>query len=124
MGVDRLGIRNDIPRALCVFARCYNLPVTQIAKFDPKVWAGWEKKFVEEEIEAYRNATPEEPTEVIPEHDLMTPGEVCAKLRWSLRTLYRNTKARKLGYVKRDGRLKFRRVDVEGYDKKRYISEK
>jgi excisionase family DNA binding protein len=98
--------------------------VNQIDKFDPLVWADWEKKFVEEEIEAYRNATPEEPTEVNAEHDLMTAEEVCAKLRWSMSTLRRNTRSRKLAHIKRDGRVMFKRTDVERYDKKRYISEK
>jgi excisionase family DNA binding protein len=91
---------------------------------DPKVWGDWQTKFIEEEIEAYRDQVPEESAEVIPEHELMTGDEVCTKLRWSLRTLYRNTKARKLPYVKRDGRLMFKRADVERYDKKRYVPEK
>lgn len=88
------------------------------------MWANWEERFIREEEEAYRQQPAEEPTEAIPEHELMTAGEVCGKLDWSLRTLYRNTKVRKLGYVKTEGTLKFRRVDVEGYDKKWYISEK
>jgi hypothetical protein len=77
-----------------------------------------------EEEEAYRNAPAEEPTEAIPAHDLMSPKEVLERLRWSLSTLRRNTKSRKLAYIKRDGKVWFKLYDVERYDKKRYIPEK
>jgi excisionase family DNA binding protein len=91
------------------------------------LWQDWENQFLREEQEdAYREATPDDadqPAQPIAEHDLMTAKEVCAKLRWSLSTLRRNTRSRKLAYIKRDGRVKFRRADVERYDKKRYISE-
>jgi hypothetical protein len=92
--------------------------------FNSLTWADWERKFVDEEIEAYREQGPEEPAEVIPAHDLMDAKEVCTKLRWSMATLRRNTKSRKLAHIKRDGRVMFRRADVERYDKKRYIPEK
>ena len=93
-------------------------------KFDPVAWTNWEQRFLREEEEAYRDQTAEEPTEPIPTHELMTPVEVCTKLRWSLSTLRRNTKSRKLAYIKRDGRVWFKRADVERYDGKRYIREK
>ena len=82
------------------------------------------KRFLLEEEEAYRQQTPEEPTEPISAHELMSTKEVCEKLQWSRSTLLRNIRARKLAYIKRDGRLKFRRADVERYDQKRYIREK
>ena len=94
------------------------------AHFDPLVWANWEEKFLREEEEAYRNAPPEEPAEPIPTHDLMSAKEVLDKLRWSLSTLRRNTKSRKLPYIKRDGKVWFKRADVENYDKRRYVPEK
>lgn len=98
--------------------------MTKEIKFDPLVWANWVEKFEAEEEENYHDTPAEEPAVAIPEHDLMDAKEVCTKLRWSLSTLKRNTKARKLGYIKRDGKLMFKRVDVERYDKKRYVSEK
>jgi len=91
---------------------------------DSEVWRDWEKRFLLEEEEAYRQQTPAEPTEAVPAHDLMSTKEVCAKLQWSRSTLLRNIRARKLAYIKRDGRLMFRRADVERYDQKRYIREK
>jgi hypothetical protein len=39
-------------------------------------------------------------------------------------TLRRNTKSRKLAHIKRDGKLFFKRADVERYDKKRYVPAK
>jgi hypothetical protein len=93
-------------------------------KFDQLVWQSWEEKFFQEEVEAYRNGTPEEPAEVIPQHELMTAKEVCAKKRWSMSKLKRNIKARKLAYIKEDRRLWFRRADVERYEEKRYIRAK
>ena len=85
---------------------------------------GWEERLLRDLAdECIEQANNEEANAAIPEHELMTATEVCKKLAWSLSTLRRNTKARKLAYIKRDGRLKFRRADVERYDKKRYISE-
>lgn len=40
-----------------------------------------------------------------------------------LATLYRNTKFRKLAYIERDGKLMFKRANVERYDAKRYVRE-
>lgn len=96
----------------------------KIQPFDAVLWANWEERFFQEEAEAYREQQPEEPTEPVPTHELMSAKEVCTKLRWSMSTLRRNTKNRKLAYVKRDGRVMFKRADVERYDKKRYIPEK
>jgi Helix-turn-helix domain len=98
--------------------------MTKETVFDPAVWANWQERFLQEEEEAYRNQPAEEPTVDIPQHELMDAKEVCAKKRWSLSTLKRYTKARKLAYIKRDGKLMFRREDVERYDKKRYIPAK
>ncbi len=93
-------------------------------KSDPEVWRDWEKRFLLEEEEVYRQQTLEEPTEPVPAHELMSAKEVCTKLQFSRSTLLRNIRARKLAYIKRDGRLKFRRADVERYDQKRYLREK
>jgi excisionase family DNA binding protein len=96
----------------------------KIPPFDPEVWTNWEARFLEEEEQAYREQSPEVPTEIIPQHDLMSPREVCIELRWSLSTLRRNTKSRKLAYIKEAGKVKFKRADVERYKAKRYVSEK
>jgi hypothetical protein len=93
-------------------------------KFDPVVWANWEQRFLEEEEEAYRNAPAEEPAIETPKHELMDPKEVCSTLIISMSTLKRYTKARKLAYIKRDGRLWFRREDIKRFDQKRYIPER
>ena len=94
------------------------------ATFDPLVWANWEEKFLREEEEAYRDAPAEEPTEAIPEHDRMTSKEVMEKLRWSMSKLRRNVKSRKLAYIKEDGKMWFRRADVERHEEKRYVPSK
>jgi hypothetical protein len=98
--------------------------MTHEIKFDPVAWTNWEQRFLREEEEAYRNAPAEEPTKEIPKHELMSAEEVCAQKRWSLSTLRRNTRSRKLSYIRRDGRVWFRRADVEAYDQKRYIPSK
>ena len=63
--------------------------------------------------ECIAEANAEQVNAAIPEHELMTGEEVLAKLRMSLPTLYRYTKSRTLAYVKRNGRLMFKRADVE-----------
>jgi hypothetical protein len=88
---------------------------------DEIIGPGWEEQFLLEEIENYRETAEEQ---AIPQRDLMSSAEVCEALQWSVSTLRRNTKARKLGYIKRDGRVWFKRQDVARYDKRRYIPEK
>lgn len=83
-----------------------------------------QKKFIEEEIEAYRELVPEEPVEVVPRHDRMTSKEVCEELRWSMSKLRRNVKERKLAYFKEDGKLYYKRADVERYKHRRYVPSK
>ena len=91
-------------------------------RFDPVVWANWEQRFLEEE--EYRELQPEEPTEVVPRHDRMTSKEVCEELRWSMSKFRRNVRARKLAYYKEDGKMYYKRADVERYKDKRYVSAK
>jgi len=86
---------------------------------------GWEERLLRELAEEWiQEANADQPTEIIPAHELMTTEEVLTKLRMSLATLYRNTKSRKLACIKRDGRLMFKHTDVERYDAKRYLREK
>jgi hypothetical protein len=96
----------------------------KVEPFDPVLWANWEERFLAEEAEAHREQQPEEPTEVVARHDRMSSKEVCEHLRWSVSKLRRNVKSRKLAYIKEDGKMWFRRADVERYDKKRYVPEK
>ena len=86
-------------------------------------WEDWEEHLLrdlaEECVEQARNeeeANADHPAEAKSDEDLMSAEEVCKELKFSLSTLRRNTKGRKLAYIKRDGRLKFRRADVERYD--------
>ena len=98
--------------------------MTKETVFDPAVWANWQERFLQEEEEAYRNQPAEEPTVETPQHELMDAKEVCAKKRWSLSKLRRNVRSRKLAYIKEDGKMWFRRADVERYEKNRYVPEK
>jgi Helix-turn-helix domain len=93
-------------------------------KFNAVLWANWEQRFLEEEEQAYREQEPEEPTELVPKHDRMTSKEVMNELRWSMSTLRRRVSSRKLAYYKEDGKMFFRRADVERYKQKRYVREK
>jgi hypothetical protein len=86
-----------------------------------EAWRNWEQRFLDEEEQAYREAAE---NQAVPQRDLMTSVEVCEALQWSTSTLRRNTKARKLAFIKRDGRVWFKREDVARYDKRRYIPAK
>src|ERR1700730_15764088 len=69
---------------------------------------GWEALLLRELAdEGIAEANAEESNAALPAHELMTAEEVCTNLRMTARTLYRYTKARKLAYIKRDGRLLF-----------------
>jgi hypothetical protein len=92
--------------------------------FNAVLWANWEQRFLDEEEQAYRELEPEEPTELVPKHDRMTSKEVMTELRWSMSTLRRRVSSRKLAYCKEDGKMFFRRADVDRYKQKRYVREK
>jgi hypothetical protein len=98
--------------------------VTNRTDFNALAWANWEQRFLEEEEQAYREQLPEEPTEVVPRRDRMSSKEVMDELIWSMSTLRRRVRSRKLAYIKEDGKMWFRRADVERYKQKRYVPEK
>jgi ATP phosphoribosyltransferase regulatory subunit HisZ len=78
---------------------------------EANLWDDWEKRLLHElERECIEEAKAEEesanqPKQVEHAHDLMTAQEVCEELEWYMSTLRRNTRARKLAYIKRDGRV-------------------
>jgi excisionase family DNA binding protein len=94
-----------------------------MAHFGDAAWGpGWEERLLrdlaDECIEQVNNEESGQQPRPAPD-DYMVTKEVCAKLRVTERTLYRYVKSRKLTVHKIDGKLLFKREDVDRFLDKR-----
>jgi excisionase family DNA binding protein len=52
---------------------------------------------------------------------MLDAKQAAVRLGWSVRTLYRRTKSRKLTYIKDDGKLKFKQSDLDLFIERRTV---